>query len=229
MKRTTTLVFALALALVTTQATFGGGALETADITAGTMTRPPFLDGPLVPMKWDPRCIPVGYTCFDDGINEPPAAGPELAAGFASWNAIPTSYINMGITSTVAAPGNPFGAFDFVNEINFDAPGPFLAASPSVALIRDTTLVAGMDLDGDLDPDVDGSITVCTDVDGDGDFEFPAGFYKAGTILDNDIFFNGTFVWVTTPSAGLRLGHPGGGGARVRPLARTVAQHDQPV
>ena len=29
-----------------------------------------------------------------------------------------------------------------------------------------------------------------TDVDGDGDLEFPAGFYKAGTILDNDVQFN---------------------------------------
>ena len=34
------------------------------------------------------------------------------------------------------------------------------------------------------------AITVTTDVDADGDMEFPAGFYKAGTILDNDVQFN---------------------------------------
>ena len=34
------------------------------------------------------------------------------------------------------------------------------------------------------------AITVAADVDGDGDLEFPAGFYKAGTILDNDVQFN---------------------------------------
>ena len=33
-------------------------------------------------------------------------------------------------------------------------------------------------------------ITGATDADGDGDMEFPAGFYKAGTILDNDVQFN---------------------------------------
>ena len=34
------------------------------------------------------------------------------------------------------------------------------------------------------------AITVVGDVDTDGDHEFPAGFYKAGTILDNDVQFN---------------------------------------
>jgi hypothetical protein len=36
-------------------------------------------------------------------------------------------------------------------------------------------------------------------VDADGDIEFPAGFYKAGTILDNDVQFN------TKTSNGLRF------------------------
>ena len=45
-------------------------------------------------------------------------------------------------------------------------------------------------IDNDLDSDVSDDITVVTDVDGDGDLEFPAGFYKAGTILDNDVQYN---------------------------------------
>jgi hypothetical protein len=33
-------------------------------------------------------------------------------------------------------------------------------------------------------------LTTAGDADGDGDIEFPPGFYKAGTILDNDVQFN---------------------------------------
>jgi hypothetical protein len=40
---------------------------------------------------------------------------------------------------------------------------------------------------------------VASDVDADGDIEFPAGFYEAGTILDNDVQFN------TKVSNGLRF------------------------
>ena len=40
-----------------------------------------------------------------------------------------------------------------------------------------------------------------SDVDGDGDIEFPAGFYEAGTILDNDVGFNGGVNWNTMPDA----------------------------
>src|SRR6185503_11694329 len=57
----------------------------------------------------------------------------------------------------------------------------------------------GLDLDGDGDSDVSSAITVIGDVDSDGDNEFPAGFYKAGTILDNDVQFN------TKVSNGLRF------------------------
>ncbi|HEX7294516.1 MAG TPA: matrixin family metalloprotease, partial [Pyrinomonadaceae bacterium] len=42
----------------------------------------------------------------------------------------------------------------------------------------------------DGDSDVSNAITTAADVDNDGDIEFPAGSYKAGTIFDNDVRFN---------------------------------------
>src|SRR6185503_15357433 len=54
-------------------------------------------------------------------------------------------------------------------------------------------------IDGDGDSDVSAAITVIGDADSDGDNEFPAGTYKAGTILDNDVQYN------TKVSNGLRF------------------------
>ena len=68
-----------------------------------------------------------------------------------------------------------------------------------MTLTSDTDLTAGLDIDGDLDPDVFDpgveGLEVCADVDGDGDIEFPAGFYRACTILDADVFFNQLPIW----------------------------------
>jgi hypothetical protein len=79
-----------------------------------------------------------------------------------------------------------------INELTFRTSAGFnaIASSPSTNLIQDATFVNGDDIDGDGDSDVSDQITVATDVDGDGDIEFPAGTYKAGTILDNDVQFN---------------------------------------
>jgi hypothetical protein len=65
---------------------------------------------------------------------------------------------------------------------------------------------------------------VCNDVDGDGDIEFPAGDYLAGTILDNDVQFNNRLapgiVWELTPTSTLA-------GAAQRPTdIQTVAVHE---
>ena len=105
----------------------------------------------------------------------------------------------MQITRTTANPG--LRGFDFVNELTFRTAASFaaIASSPSVTLIEDTTLVDGDLIDADADSDVSSAISVVTDVDGDGDLEFPAGFYKACTILDNDVQFN------TKDSSGLRF------------------------
>ena len=180
-----------------------GGALEQIDITAGA---PSPIAGEilakLVGIRWDTRAIPVQYSMntTQDPIPNPVApflpvltlaqAQAEMQASFDAWNNIPTSYIKMQITGTTANPG--VRGFDFVNELTFRTAATFsaIASSPSVSFITDVTLVDGDMIDNDLDSDVSDDITVVTDVDGDGDLEFPAGFYKAGTILDNDVQYN---------------------------------------
>jgi hypothetical protein len=126
-------------------------------------------------------------------------ATTELQNSLNKWNSIPTSFINMQITGQVANPG--LVGFDMINELSFRTAAGFtaIASSPSTNLISDVTLVDGDHIDGDADADVSSAITVATDVDNDGDIEFPAGFYKAGTILDNDVQFN------TKTSNGLRF------------------------
>jgi hypothetical protein len=163
----------------------------------------------VIGIRWDARSIPVQYRVNNtlDPIPNPlgaaflsvAAATTELQSSLDRWNNIPTSYINMQIVGTTNNPG--LVGFNFVNEISFRTAAGFtaIASSPSTNLITDVTLVDGDLIDGDADPDVSSAITVATDVDGDGDLEFPAGFYKAGTILDNDVQFN------TKVSNGLRF------------------------
>lgn len=187
-----------------------GGALETIDITnAGPSPIAGHLLARVIGIRWDARSIPVQYRVNNtlDPIPNPlgpaflsvAAATTELQASLDKWNNIPTSYINMQIVGNTGNLG--LVGFDMINEISFRTAAGFgaIASSPSINLIQDTTLVDGDHLDGDADPDVSGAITVATDVDGDGDIEFPAGFYKAGTILDNDVQFN------TKVSNGLRF------------------------
>jgi hypothetical protein len=191
----------LLAAAVGTAPALAGGALETLDITAGTPSPVPGqIVAKLVRIFWDPRTIPVKYRVNNtlDPIPNPlgapflslASATTALQSGFNSWNAIPTSYIDMRIAGQVANPG--LVGFDTINELSFRTSAGFtaIASSPSVSLIADENLTNGTDLDGDGDSDVSSAITSSSDVDGDGDIEIPAGFYKAGTILDNDIQFN---------------------------------------
>lgn len=191
----------LLTAAVGTLPAFAGGALESIDITGLEPSPiPGHVIARLVPIKWDARCIPVGYKMNNtlDPIPNPlgppvltlAAATTALQQAFDPWNNIKTSYINMQITGTVSNPG--IAGFDMVNELTFRTAAGFtaIASSPSVTLIADSDLFDGDDLDGDGDSDVSSAITVCRDVDSDGDFELPAGFYKAGTILDNDVQYN---------------------------------------
>lgn len=192
-----------------------GGALEQVDIT-GNVPSPlggGQVNAKLVPIFWDARCIPVQYRINStlDPIPIPTptpggtpfltvaAATTTLQQSFDRWNSINTSYINFQIVGTVANTG--VRGFDMKNELTFRTAASFnaIASSPSTSLIADVTLVNGDQLDGDADSDVSSAITTCADVDGDGDIEFPAGFYKAGTILDNDVQFN------TKNSNGLRF------------------------
>ena len=211
MKRKLTSIFISAcMVLMSVANARAGGALETVDITDA---RPSPVAGQVlarvIGRRWDPRCIPVQYRVNStlDPIPNPLGA-PFLSVGDAtialqaaldSWNSLPTSFIDMEIVGTTANTG--LIGFDMVNELSFRTPAGFdlFASSVSINLITDTTLVAGDDLDGDSDSDVSAAIATAQDADHDGDIEFPAGFYEAGTTLDNDVQFN------TKTSNGVRL------------------------
>ena len=209
-RKFTSILLTLCLLLMSVVNARAGGALETIDLTnAGPSPIAGHLLARVIGIRWDARSIPVQYRVNNtlDPIPNPlgpaflsvAAATTELQASLDKWNNIPTSYINMQIVGNTGNLG--LVGFDMVNEISFRTAAGFgaIASSPSTNLIQDVTLVDGDHLDGDADPDVSGAITVATDVDGDGDIEFPAGFYKAGTILDNDVQFN------TKTSNGLRF------------------------
>ena len=181
--------------------TRAGGALETIDITDAAASP---IDGQVlaraIGRRWDSRSIPVQYR-VNSTLNPIPNplgaaflsvadATTALQAAFDHWNSLPTSFIDMQIVGTTANSG--LIGFDMVNELSFRTAASFgiIASSPAVTLITDTTLSAGDDLDGDGDSDVSDAITTAQDADSDGDNEFPAGLYKAGTILDNDVAFN---------------------------------------
>jgi hypothetical protein len=195
------LCFFVCLVVSSGSSTLAGGRLEQIDIT-GHLASP--IAGQLVAkvigIQWDVRAIPVKYVVNNslDPIPNPLGA-PFLSVtnaslaferAFNSWNNIPTSYMESHVVGTINKTTNV--GFDMINELSFRTAASFnaIASSPSTTLIEDTTLVDGDDLDGDGDSDVSSAITQVTDVDNDGDFEFPAGFYKAGTILDNDVQFN---------------------------------------
>jgi hypothetical protein len=205
-----TALAALSSAVILAAPAFAGGALEAFDLTGFVPSPiPGQIVAKLVPIHWDSRCIPVSYRVNStlDPIPNPlgapvlslASATTALQQSFDQWNNIRTSYIDMRITGTVANPG--LLGFDMVNELTFRTSSSFspIALSPSYTLATDSNLANGDDIDHDGDSDVSSAISVCADVDHDGDIEFPAGFYKAGTILDNDVEFN------TKTSNGLRF------------------------
>ena len=209
-RKLTSILLTSCMVLMTIANVRAGGALETIDITgAGPSPIAGHLLAKVIGIKWDTRSIPVQYRMNNTLNPIPNPLGPAflsvadattaLQASLDKWNNIPTSFINMQINGQVANPG--LVGFDMVYELSFRTAAGFaaIASSPSTSLISDVTLVDGDQLDGDADSDVSSAITVATDVDNDGDIEFPAGFYKAGTILDNDVQFN------TKVSNGLRF------------------------
>ena len=185
-----------------------GGNLDTFNFI-GVERAPGINSVEVVPISWDPRCASVEYTL--DTI--PPNVGTEaeisledtfveLQTSLDQWNQIQESFISMNITQ-VRTIGNGVRSFDFINELTFETPDDFtaLASSPSTSLQEDTECLVGDDIDGDgdsdvFDPQVAGRNT-CFDFDGDGDIEFPAGFYTAGTIMDNDVQFGAGVLWST--------------------------------
>lgn len=191
---------ALGALLVSASTAFAGGFIYVNDITgrvptsiAGTVYGNP------KPIRWDPRCLPTfRFNVNPDPIPNPFGASLLTAAQAKAvfqrsldvWNNVPTSYIQ----GTLGADTNNAGlrAFNFINEVTFNSAAGFAGSAGTVLvrLVEDQTFADGQMLDGDADVDVSGAITTCADVDNDGDIEFPAGFYSAGTIIDYDIIFN---------------------------------------
>ena len=173
------------------------------------------LESEVVGIFWDQRCASVDYTFNTNqgaNVGTPDEISPEDLAqtvqdGLERWNANPSSYIEMNVTELSDLGPAPSVRGNFVNEVTFiTAPGfGALASAPSASLTTDTTFVAGDDLDGDGDSDVydpvEEGLNVCTDIDNDGDIEFPAGDYAAGTILDNDVQFSSTVSWELEPTS----------------------------
>jgi len=191
---------------------FAGGRLDTFEFT-GVSTVPGLEDVNVVGIRWDDRCTNVNYVVDNIPANpglpdqiSPEQIRQELQASFNQWNKIPTSYINMNVVA-VRTLNNGIRGFDFINELTFQAPAGagFLASSPSVSLQADADFLVGDDIDGDgdsdvFDPNAAGRNT-CFDFDNDGDIEFPAGSYKAGTIVDNDVQFNPAVRWALQPGS----------------------------
>ncbi|MEX2497909.1 MAG: matrixin family metalloprotease [Wenzhouxiangellaceae bacterium] len=209
-----TRLYLITALVVTSQAALAGGHLDTFKFT-GQELAPGIEAVDVVPIRWDERCSNLQYVINSAAL---PNQGSPLEVSIAdleqviqqsfdAWNDIPTSFISFQVVDS-RDTGNAVRSFDFINEITFStAPGfTALASSPSVSLQQDINLVPGMDLNGDgdsdvFDPDAEG-INQCADIDGDGNIEFPAGFYPAGTILENDVQFNTNVLWSTQPVAG---------------------------
>ncbi|HKY44032.1 MAG TPA: matrixin family metalloprotease [Pyrinomonadaceae bacterium] len=200
-RKFTSILLTTSMILMSIVSARAGGPFETVDITgAGPSPIPGHLLARVIGIKWDPRTIPVPYRINNTLDPIPNPLGPAfltvaqarvaLEASLDAWTAIPSSYIDGNIVGTTSNPG--LIRFDMINELTFRTAAGFgaIASSPSVNLIQDVTLNNGTDIDGDGDSDVSSAISVIGDVDSDGDHEFPAGFYKAGTILDNDVQFN---------------------------------------
>jgi hypothetical protein len=194
----TVLSSALLAALAFAPLASAGGQLDEIDVTNARTLPNGRLLVDIVGIRWDERAIPVGYRInssqnpVPNPLGEPvldiAQARAAFQRSFDRWNAIPTSYIEMRVVGEVDNPGTP--GFDFINELSFSSDESFgaIAASPSVSLIADTTFVDGQDINGDGIPDVSAAVTRVTEINGRN--VWPPGLYKAGTILDNDVFFN---------------------------------------
>jgi hypothetical protein len=217
-KRYTAIILCISIVFSCGLTAHAGGNLQGIDVT-GLEPAPfggGFLKGHFADEKWDARCIPVQFTVDNNADPIPNPNGPAflslatvkaaLQRAMDSWNAVPTSYSNLQLTGEQHSSGPP--GFDMVNEIAFRQ-SPFtrgVGFSFPVTLAVDVNLNDGDEIDGDGDSDVSAAISGSTDVDHDGDIEFPAGFYKAGTILDADVYLNTDDYTFTVSDA--ELGNP---------------------
>lgn len=201
--------------LIVTASALAGGQLDTFKFTGQSTLVPGFEDVEVVPIRWDDRCTTVPYVLNSAAL---PNAGTalevsidELAAlmeeAFDAWNRNPASFIRFELAE-IRDTGNAQRGFDMINEITFSTPASFaaLASSPSTSLQQDAFIPAGTDINGDgiadfFDPGELG-IDHCF-IDDDGRLKHPAGFYQAGTILENDVQFSSLLLWATEPTPGI--------------------------
>ncbi len=189
-----------------------GNPLQALDYSAG---KPAPIPGQVlafpVAIRWHDTCLPLKYRMNTSVDPIPNSRNAELlplqeaVAGvrqaMKSWNEIPTSYIDFRLEGTTASQAFP--SMDFTNEVSFVIkPGEqYWAASIFHWFPEDVTLTGGEDIDEDGDADVSAALKTCGDVDGDGDHEIPAGFYRTGTIFDNDVVFADTVQFLVAPEA----------------------------
>ena len=224
-----------AAAIAMSASALAGGALDDLKLIDGAETIPGLLDFEAVPIAWPTSCSTIVYTLDDIPATTidveaaafvpiaPEVLAVEIQETFDAWNDIETSFIDFQLGDIVAI-GNGVRSFDFINELTWETPAGsgFLASSPSTTLIADVDALPGDDIDGDGDSDifdpaaVDPELAdVCHDADDDGDIEFPAAFYPAGTIFENDVQFNDplanavTFFWELEPSSDAPFGFTG--------------------
>ena len=165
-----------------------------------------------VSLRWNDNCLPLKYRMNSSIDPIPNAHNAELlplaqaVAGvrqaMKSWSEIPTSYIDMKLEGTTAS--TQFPSMDFTNEVSFVAASveqDYTAASILQWFPADVTLTGGEDIDEDGDADVSAALETCGDVDGDGDHEIPAGFYKTGTIFENDVVFTDSYQFLVSAQA----------------------------
>ncbi len=160
--------------------------------------------------RWDERCLPTHFVLNTIALPnaDPPldaaATAAVLEQAMATWSDVPTSYAELRLSGQIQRPPVPGGviAVDFVSEINFLSGAASFAGGTALRMLPlDEDIAPGRDYDGDGDSDffdpVAAGLERCADIDGDGDIELPAGFYRAGTILESDITFNNDWIWTT--------------------------------
>src|SRR5262245_6127944 len=110
------LLFGVLLALGGPRHASAGAPYQTVDLTLNLPAPAPgFRAGTRSPMRWDARCIPVPYRVNDplDPIPNPlcddvltlAEATEALQVALQTWNAIPTSFIEMRLVGSTSNPG----------------------------------------------------------------------------------------------------------------------------